>query len=296
MVFGTWVDGKTANAQIEINNSNNGSSYSISSITSSDPAVFTVGTTTCPATINAGDSCIINLSFSAATLGSHGGTITLTTNHPDLGQATVFVSGSITTLKTYNNVEAHADIEWASTGNNIWSEQQVTTDGTFSLQSGSITDSQQSSLFAYVNVASGASPRDVYFDWRSCSELDWDYLELWVDGVKVDARSGNADWAKNSTTLTGEGDHVIEWRFNKDYIYGVVGVEAGWVDNIELDTASLNAIPVHIGSCDLTPTTGVPTDGGTPSSNESSFLGAMSPWLYLSLGMPLLMRRRVKAG
>ena len=298
LTFGTWIDGKTANAQIEINNSTNGSSYSISSITSSNPS-FTIGTDTCPVTINPGDSCVINLNFSSAIIGSHSGTITLTTNHPDLGVATVEVLGNIATLATYNNVEADAEIEWASTGNNLWSEQLVTVGGTYSLQSGNISNSQQSSLFAYVNIAAGNSTRDVYFDWRSCSEPGWDYLELWIDGVKVDARSGNADWARKFVTLNGEGDHVIEWRFNKDYLYGVVGVEAGWVDNIELDAASLNTVPVHIGSCDLT-LTGVPPaggggGGGSSSDDSSSFsLGAMSSWFYLALGIPLLMRRRHK--
>jgi len=127
----------------------------------------------------------------------------------------------------------------------------------------------------------------VYFDWKVCSEEAFDFLELWVNNTKVDALSGNVDWAKKSVTLTGSGSHVIEWRYKKDYLE-TWGLDQAWLDNLELDASSATT-PSHLQTCNLVRG---PEEPAPVAESESSGGGSLSLWVYLSIGAPLLMRRR----
>lgn len=283
--FGTWIPGKTVKRQITIDN-NTESSFNIDSVISNNNSVFGVGLNFCENPIDIGETCVIDLAFIASNIQSYSSSITVSTDHPDLGVVQVGVEGTITAAKTFNNVDPNNVVEWAVSGNRNWTEEQVTLDGGSSFQSGEIYDNQHSSLFAYVNVAEGGTgQRQLYFDWKVCSETNFDYLQLWVDGVKVTALAGDVDWGSYSTVLNGVGDHVIEWRYNKDYEY-YMGEDKGWLDNIALDAASINDLPEHINSCNL-------TDEG-PSPVPSMMSAAISPWLYIGLSVPLFMRRRLK--
>lgn len=278
--FGSWIDGKIATSQIIVEN-NSGTDFDfIGSVSSSNSAITFVDN--CPSMLSAGNSCTVDLTFSATTIASYDGIITLPTNHPVLGIVEVDVKGNIVAeVTSFALVDVDSSIQWALAGDNAWSEKQVTMDGSYSFESGSIADNQFSSLFAYVNVSVG-NTRSVFFDWKVCSEPEFDFLELWVDNKKIAMRSGNPGWTNKSVLLDGEGDHVIEWRYNKDYsVYR--GIDAGWVSNVELDTASVNPLPDHIEECIV-----------YPSQPTSSGGGAISVWSYLVFGLPLLMRRRFK--
>ncbi|MDH5516541.1 MAG: trypsin-like serine protease [Gammaproteobacteria bacterium] len=280
--FGSWIPGKVATAQINIENSS-GVDFDFTSTISSNNAAFIVSDN-CQTTLIAGQSCSVDLTFSASVEGVYNGLVSYTTNSPVLSVVGVDVVATLTSEVSFNLVEADNSIQWALGGDNSWTEQQVTTDGRYSFQSGTITHNQNSSLLAYVNVAGTA--RDVYFDWKACSEATYDFLELWVDNKKIDARSGNAVWARKMVTLAGAGDHVIEWRYNKDYVADY-GADAGWVTNITLDAASANPLPQHSTSC-------APVATPEPTAPVSSGGGgaAISAWAYLVFAMPLLMRRR----
>lgn len=274
--FGSWIDGKIATAQVTVEN-NSGTSFDfMGSVSSSNPAITFVNN--CPTTLTSGSTCVIDLNFSAAIIGTYNGIISLPTDHPILGTAEVDVVGHIVAeVTSFGLVNADTSIQWAQAGDDAWSEKQVTTDGAYSFESGNILDNQYSSLFAYVNVAVGNAPRSVFFDWKVCSEMDFDFLELWVDNKKVATRSGDVDWANKILVLQTEGDHVIEWRYNKDYSVAI-GIDAGWLSNIVLDNPSVNALPRHIEEC-------------TPLQSSG---GAVSSWFYLGLGLPLMMRRRFR--
>lgn len=280
--FGSWIAGKLASAQIVVNN-NSADDLDIGTISSSNSAI--TFTHNCPSTLLVGNSCAIDLSFTATDIGTYSDIVTIPTNHPVLGIAEVDVEAYIVAESTFGLVDVDTSIEWALAGDKAWSEKQVTTNGSYSFESGDIADNQYSSLFAYVTVATGNSSRSVYFDWKVCSEPNFDFLELWVDNVKTAVRSGNVDWVNKSVVLSGTGHHVIEWRYNKDYSVSN-GFDAGWITNVALDEASNNALPKHIEECDLI--------NSPPPSSSSSGGGAMSVWLYLVFGLPLMMRRRLR--
>jgi len=291
--MGTWVSGKTVSTQIEVDNST-GSAFTITDIQSSNNSVFEVGSNTCNTPVAIDETCVINVNFLASAVADYVGTVSVVTD--SIGTLVVDITGTIAPSIDLSFVEADAELQWATAGNANWSEKNVTTTG-YSLESGDITDNQSSSLFAYVSVPASGS-RTVYFDWKSCSETNYDYLQLWVDNEKKDALSGDVDWNRKTIDLNGQGDHVIEWRYNKDYVCRV-GSDAGWVDNISLDTPPANAVPVHNSSCNLDniqplapPCAPAPTPGAAAPAPLIGGGGAMSAWLYLGMGLPLLMRRR----
>lgn len=281
--FGSWLPNTIVTNKLTIQNfSVLELNFSISAPTNPE---FTVISNDCGNKVSVDASCDVTIEFaSSTTLGSFTDILTITTDSVDVPVSTVSLNANVVAEVTFDNASAPSSVRWSLSGNNGWTQQQVTTDGALSFESGNITDNQSSSLYAYFDLS---TDQDVYFDWRACSEPDWDFLELWVDNVKVNALSGAQDWARTSVSLTGVGPHVIEWRYNKDGSLSY-GDDAGWLSNIAigLTAANLNTLPVHSSSCNL------------PVSNDpqvnSSGGGAMSTWFYLMFGLPLIMRRRLK--
>ena len=275
--MGTWIPGLTASYDLSIKNDASNAAFTINSFTLVG-SNFTIVSDTCGGTVSANETCMVKLEFPAASLGDFTDTLTINTSLGAFPAIDIPLSVSVVSEKFFNNiVEVPSSFKWAVTGSADWSEEQVTTDGGFSFQSGNISDNQRSSLFAYENVPSGVVSKSYMFDWKVCSEEDYDFLELWVDNVKKYGISGDVDWDRKSITLNGEGDHVIEWRFNKDYNISE-GQDAGWIDNIVLGISGY-FLPTSKVAC--TP----PVIGGGG--------GSMSALFYLGLVFPLLLRRRM---
>jgi hypothetical protein len=97
-----------------------------------------------------------------------------------------------------------------------------------SARSGQIGHGQTSTLEF---TASGL--KTLRFVWRTSSELNRDYLELWIDGVKKNSISGNTAWAAQSWWLPS-GTHSVKLVYRKDG-GGSAGNDAGWVDWLRLE-------------------------------------------------------------
>jgi hypothetical protein len=97
------------------------------------------------------------------------------------------------------------------------------------MKSGAITHSQSSVLSTKV-----MGPGTLSFSWRTSCEQDddyeWDHAELAVDGVVKLRLNGVTEWTAASTEITGDGEHIIEWRYLKDDVEGA-GEDAAWVAN-----------------------------------------------------------------
>jgi len=273
----TWIPGLTASYNLSITNDASNTAFTISSFSFGGGSNFTVASDTCGGTVSANETCTVKLEFPAASLGNFTDTLSINTSLGSFPVIDIPFSINVVSERFFSNVEAPSSFQWALTGSANWTEELVTTDGGFSFQSGNISDNQRSSLFAYENV-SGVSSKDYMFDWKVCSEEDYDFLELWVDNVKKSGISGDVDWIRKSITLTGEGDHVIEWRFNKDYIFSA-GQDAGWIDNIVFGVSGYS-LPTSKEVC-------------TPPSFGGGGGGSMSALFYLGLVFPLLLRRRL---
>ena len=97
------------------------------------------------------------------------------------------------------------------------------------MKSGAITHEQSSVLSTTV-----MGPGTLSFSWRTSCEQDddyeWDHAELVVDGVVKLRLNGVTEWTAASTEITGDGEHVIEWRYIKDEVESE-GEDAAWVAN-----------------------------------------------------------------
>ena len=117
---------------------------------------------------------------------------------------------------------------WSSSGNAQW---VVTTTnyyyGGSCAKSGTITHNQQSKLSVTVT-----GPGTLKFYWNVSSELNYDFLKFYIDGVEKARISGTTKvWEQKTYSITS-GTHTLTWNYTKD---GSVskGSDCGWVDKVE---------------------------------------------------------------
>jgi len=94
-------------------------------------------------------------------------------------------------------------------------------------QSGDISHSQDSWMQTTINGTG-----TVRFRWKVSSELDYDFLEFYIDGSRLDRISGSVDWREKIYTISISGSHTLEWRYVKDGGTDT-GSDCGWVDKLE---------------------------------------------------------------
>src|SRR5581483_4575088 len=118
---------------------------------------------------------------------------------------------------------------WASGGNAHWLiESTNVASGRYAARSAAIGDNQSSSLLLTTNFVGSTGS----FDFRVSSELNFDFLKFFIDGILVQQWSGQVGWATYSFPLT-TGTHTLEWRYAKDPS-GSAGLDAAFVDNVNL--------------------------------------------------------------
>ena len=105
--------------------------------------------------------------------------------------------------------------------------------GGSSAQAGLITNSESSTLTIELELLD-AEP--IAFFYKVSSELDFDFLEFWVDGVRIEQWSGEVDWTQFSYDLTA-GLHTIDFTYIKDGVT-LVGQDTAWIDDISVGTPS----------------------------------------------------------
>ncbi len=102
-------------------------------------------------------------------------------------------------------------------------------DGTYSMKSGNISDSQTSVLQAQLNITSAGN---ISFYKKVSSENGYDKLRFYIDNVQQgDSWSGDVPWTQESFTVT-TGTHTFKWVYSKDGTSSS-GSDCAWVDYIE---------------------------------------------------------------
>ncbi|MCA9612989.1 MAG: hypothetical protein KC586_09585, partial [Myxococcales bacterium] len=61
------------------------------------------------------------------------------------------------------------------------------------------------------------------------------WLEIWVDGTRIDRWSGTTGWTERVVALSA-GSHTVEWRYAKD-VSGTGGLDTVWIDDVRLRPA-----------------------------------------------------------
>lgn len=127
-------------------------------------------------------------------------------------------------------------LTWSSTGNAIWGIQTgVTHDGVDAAHSGTITNSQTSSITTTI-VGTGL----LTFWWKVSSEVGFDFLRFYLDGVEqvsAPGISGEVNWQQRIVTIP-TGTHTLTWTYSKDGSVSA-GLDAGWLDQVAFGSTQI---------------------------------------------------------
>ena len=116
---------------------------------------------------------------------------------------------------------------WIQGGNSDWTI--VTNnpyEGTYCAKSGSISHNEQTDLSINVNVFSNT----ISFYRKVSSEVNYDYLNFFIDDVLQEQWAGEYDWSEVSYPVT-TGNHTFKWSYVKDNSVSN-GSDCGWIDYI----------------------------------------------------------------
>jgi Pro-kumamolisin, activation domain/Divergent InlB B-repeat domain/Glucodextranase, domain B len=153
--------------------------------------------------------------------------VTLTANFQPIVYSDDFETGNLLQLP------------WATSGNLPWVVQtDVVLAGQYAARSGAIGDSQTSSLILSTNFVGGIAS----FYFKVSSELNWDFLSFYVDGVLQQKWSGEVDWTSYAFPLSA-GAHTLVWSYTKDSS-GSAGLDAAFLDDVNLPLA----LPINASS------------------------------------------------
>ncbi len=120
-------------------------------------------------------------------------------------------------------------LQWSSGGDADWLISSSTYyTGSSSLQSGDIGNYGESWIEATIS-----GPVIISFDWRTSSELHYDFLRFYIDGTEQNAISGYTSWSHMSYTNNTWGSHTLRWAYIKDYSVSSYS-DCGWIDNIQI--------------------------------------------------------------
>jgi alpha-tubulin suppressor-like RCC1 family protein len=153
--------------------------------------------------------------------------VVITNSYGSVTSAPILLS--VTTPVATTNLGLAVDATnfvWATSGNAPWFGQSNIVHGPgIAAQSGSIGDSQQSSLQTTI-----IGPGRISFWWQVSSEEYFDYLNFYIGGTFQAGISGSSGWIQQ-TFQVPPGSQTLEWRYVKDSSTSV-GQDAGWLDQV----------------------------------------------------------------
>jgi hypothetical protein len=171
---------------------------------------------------------------------------------------------------------------WMHGGNLSWTiSNQGAYQGNFCAKSGSIANSEISTFYITMTALGNDT---ISFYRKVSSELDYDFLEFYIDNNLADKWSGEVIWGKVSFPVS-PGQHTFKWVYSKDY-YVVSGSDCAWIDNIEFPVAA----GIATGQPDKSPPALNCTIYPNPSSGQAEFTfsipeqGNVKIQLYNALG------------
>jgi len=149
-------------------------------------------------------------------------------------------------------------LDWQFTGSADWTISDISSEGDYSAQSGSISDNQQTGIEIALNVPDNGT---ITFDYKVSSEANWDFLRFSIDGSEQISWSGNQNWDTISFDVLA-GNRTFKWEYTKDGSVSSYS-DCAWVDNIifpggssVVDIAFIQGnIELETGDADITDVT-----------------------------------------
>jgi len=116
---------------------------------------------------------------------------------------------------------------WEQAGDKGWAVvSQQKHSGVYSARAGSIGHDESTIVQVTLDCISG----DISFYRKVSSELGYDYLEFYIDGVRKGRWSGEQNWADVSFPVTA-GTRTFKWTYSKDDSVSQ-GDDTAWIDDI----------------------------------------------------------------
>ena len=120
-------------------------------------------------------------------------------------------------------------LSWTTSGDKPWLVQSNEVSfGQFAARSGAIGDNQNSILVLKSLTAAGVAQ----FDYKVSSEANFDKLEFFLNGNRLQGWSGEVGWANYQFTVPA-GTNTFEWQYSKD-AFQSFGLDAAFIDNLNL--------------------------------------------------------------
>jgi len=127
---------------------------------------------------------------------------------------------------------------WSSEGNSVWSITNVNPfEGIYCVKSGTIYDSQYTSLWLTYSSALNDS---ISFYYKASTELGYDFLKFYIDGVLQGQWSGETPWSRVAFPVAA-GSHLYKWVYQKDLAESQ-GSDRVWLDFIVFPVPDLPVI------------------------------------------------------
>ncbi len=131
---------------------------------------------------------------------------------------------------------------WEFSGTAPWGITQTNVyEGAYCMQSGDVSDNQQSDVFVTMNVI---APSEISFYYKVSSEPSYDYLRFYIDETQLASWAGDVPWAYVSFPVSA-GEHTFKWVYQKD-ISVSNGSDCAWVDYIVFPPAA-ESVVVYAG-------------------------------------------------
>jgi hypothetical protein len=100
-------------------------------------------------------------------------------------------------------------------------------EGSYCSRSGTIADGNTSEMMITADVLADDT---IGFHFKVSSEPQYDFLQFFIDNIKMGEWSGEMDWSYASYPVS-TGEHTFHWIYSKDF-YVTAGQDCAWVDYI----------------------------------------------------------------
>ncbi|MEM7431035.1 MAG: serine protease [Pseudomonadota bacterium] len=230
--LGPMRQGARMTQSITITNHNPTETATVTSVAlqGSSAALFTVVSNGCDGVVlQPGSECSVDVEIEATTSGNVTASLAVTSQ---LGSQSAAVSEAQLRSVVLDPVQFasevdNSSIELFSGGDAPWQvESADATSGGSSVRSGSLGNNSASFLLTTLT-----GPETLTFQWKVSSEEDYDFLSVFIDGVRENLISGEVDWAEVSIDIPA-GEHNVYWEYRKDESQAS-GSDAGFVDAIQ---------------------------------------------------------------
>jgi hypothetical protein len=124
-----------------------------------------------------------------------------------------------------------SEFPWSFTGGNWILTTAGAYSGTYSAKSAAILNNASTSMQVTIAVPVAGN---VSFYSKTSSELNYDYLRFFIDGIQKEQWSGETPWAQHTYPVTA-GQVTFKWQYIKDGST-IGGSDCAWVDNVVFPT------------------------------------------------------------